>query len=107
MQLERRPAPRFALRAPVEFRGGDITGHGTIENISASGALVEGVSPPVPQGTALGLQPSYYPGSSEVELWAEVVRTTDTGFAVRFINLGSSALELLRSVLPPGLPKKR
>ena len=71
-----------------------------IWNISFSGALVERASVIVPIDVHVGLSPSYYPGSNEVELWGEVVRMTESGFGVEFTTLGESGLALLRRILP-------
>ena len=95
-----RKAPRFNLRAPVEFRGDGFAGDGVIWNISRCGALVEDASATPPLYAQAGLAASYYPGSSEIELWGEVVRTTRTGFAVEFTTMGESALALLSRILP-------
>ena len=74
-------------------------GSGTIWNLSASGALVEWASTIVDSGTPLRMRISYYPGSFEIELPSEVVRTTPTGFAVRFMELDTSSRLLLARVL--------
>lgn len=100
-------ARRYDLSAPVEFRGDAVEGTGTIWNVSASGALVERVSEVVESGTPLRMRVSYYPGSFEIELPTEVVRTTPTGFAVRFTDLDESSRRMLARVLfrvdgPPG-----
>ena len=97
---DRRGAPRFDLRSPVEFTVDEVVGTGTIWNISRSGALVEwSDAPPLP-GTEVRLRISSHLGSSEVEFPAEVVRETESGFAVRFIRLGEHELEVLNAILP-------
>jgi hypothetical protein len=99
MSGERQLAMRYDLSGPVEFRGDDVLGSGTIWNLSASGALVEWVSTIVDSGTPLRMRISYYPGSFEIELPSEVVRTTPTGFAVRFMELDVASRLLLARVL--------
>lgn len=102
-------ARRYDLSAPVEYRGTSVEGTGTIWNVSASGALVERVSATVAAGTPLRMRVSYYPGSFEIELPTEVVRTTDTGFAVRFTDLDESSQRMLARVLfrVDGEPERR
>ena len=85
---ERDARPRHQIRAAVAFSGPEIEGEGGIANISTSGALIEPATYRASPGTRLGLLIlCCSPGS---ELWwskaltAEVVRTTDWGFAVRF-----------------------
>jgi hypothetical protein len=99
-QQERRAALRVKLRGPTEYRNGGVHGHGTVWDISASGALIEEASSPVERGTTLGLRSSFFPGSFEVELKGDVVRHTETGFAVQFVDLGAPEIEFLRAVLP-------
>ncbi|MEE9280272.1 MAG: PilZ domain-containing protein [Myxococcota bacterium] len=92
-------AKRYDLSGPVEYRGDAVLGTGTIWNVSASGALVERASTIVETGTPLRIRVSYYPGSFEIELPSEVVRTTSTGFAIRFTDLDESSRRLLARVL--------
>jgi hypothetical protein len=86
----------------MEYTNGSVRGEGTVWDISASGARIENASEPVSQGTTLGLRSSYYPGSFGVELKGDVVRHTETGFAVQFVQLGSPQVDLLRRILPAG-----
>jgi hypothetical protein len=71
-------------------------------NVSTSGARIENALPPVGPGTRVWLRFSFYVGSFATEVAAEVVRRTETGFAVRFCELGPSQYELLRKALPAG-----
>ena len=99
MPSDKPVAARYELSGPVEFRCDDQIGTGTVWNVSASGALVERASIVVESGTPLRMRLSYYPGSFEIELPSEVVRTTPTGFAVRFTDLNASSRRLLARVL--------
>ena len=99
MPTEKPAATRYDLSGPVEFRHNDQVGTGTVWNVSASGALVERASIPVDSGSPLRMRFSYYPGSFEIEVPSEVVRTTPTGFAVRFIDLDASSRRLLARIL--------
>ena len=96
----RRGAPRFNLRVPVVYRHGTSTGEGMIWNISTSGARIERASIREAPGTSLLIHASFFPGSFEVELPAEVVRETDEGFSVRFIELQERELSMLKAALP-------
>lgn len=101
---KRRAAPRFDLRAPVEYHSATSNGEGTVWNISTSGARVENVSAFVELGARLGLRASFYPGSFDTVLSGEVVRHTEAGFAVQFVDLGSPQKALLASALPGTQP---
>ncbi len=90
--------PRHEMRAAVAFWGTNLEGGGTISNISVSGALIEPASPSVLPGTSLKLFVNGVEFSS-VELSAEVVRTTGSGFAVSFDELGAETDRLLRELL--------
>ena len=97
---DRRSAPRFKLRAPVEYRAGALQGDGTIWNISTSGVRIENASALVKIGSSVGLRFSFFPGQFEVELTGQVVRQTPKGFAVQFVDLEAPQAEMLRSALP-------
>ncbi len=99
MSIERRGSPRYKLIAPVTYRGVNIDGSGTVANISASGALIEPASPSVRPGISLGVRISCFPGSFGVELPSEVVRATDSGFAVCFKELKPEGRSVLDSAL--------
>lgn len=91
---------RYAFPAPVGYEGDSISGSGIIANISRSGALIDPADPPVAPGANLGVRLSYFQGSYEVELLAEVVRATEAGFAVRFSDLRREVRSLLDAILP-------
>ena len=100
VQQEKRAAPRVKLRGPTEYRNSGIEGHGTVWDISASGALIEDASALIEQGERIGLRSSFFPGSFDIELRADVVRHTETGFAVQFVELDAPQIDFLRRVLP-------
>ncbi len=85
--FRKRPARRYNLQLPIEYRLHDLCGAGLIANISMSGVLIEHVSDPIETGSRVGLRVSAYPGSFGSELSAEVVRETEDGFAVHFLDL--------------------
>ncbi len=101
-QTQPRAATRVRLRAPVEYRGSEARGTGTIWDISASGARLEDVSTCLERGATTWLRCSFFLGSFDVELKGSVVRHTGTGFAVEFRDLGKAQVGLLRSILPEG-----
>ncbi len=100
MSNERRAYPRYVLDVPGTYRGAGIEGTGTIEDISASGALFQPASPSVALGTPLKVRVANHSGPPGPELPSEVVRVTETGFAVHFKLRGPEVLYLLRAVLP-------
>ncbi len=90
--------PRHEIRAPVAYWGRNLEGGGTIANISYSGALIESASRSAAPGTPLKLFVNGVDFSS-VEVASEVVRTTPSGFAVCFKDLGPETLRLLSQLL--------
>jgi hypothetical protein len=95
-----RPARRYPLRAPASYRSDAFEGVGEVQNISTSGMLIERCSAPAREGLTVWLRASYFPGSTEVPIESQVVRTTDSGFAVRFINLTPVVTRLIGHILP-------
>ncbi len=90
--------PRHEIHAPVAFWGTNLEGGGTIANISYSGALIE----PASRSAVLGMPLKLFVNGmdfSSVEVASEVVRTTPSGFAVCFVDLGPETLRLLSQLL--------
>jgi hypothetical protein len=96
----RRPATRYSLRAPASYRCDAFEGVGEVQNISRSGLLLERCSAPAREGLTVWLRASYFPGSTEVPIESQVVRTTESGFAVRFVNLTPVVTRLIGHILP-------
>lgn len=96
---ETRRAPRFQIRAPTEYTD-DPVGRGMTANLSMSGALIQSPAR-VDVGTQVGLRFSFFPGSFEIEFQGTVVRHSEEGFAVQFVELDEHQLELLHRALPP------
>jgi hypothetical protein len=86
--------------APASYQGTQFEGEGTIANISTSGALIEPASATLAPGTQLDLRIARPSASSSLAIPSEVVRETDSGFAVRFRQLDPEVLELVRELLP-------
>ncbi len=95
--------PRFDLRVPVNYRTPRKTGHGTIWDVSTSGARVEGASLLPRTGTRVRLRFSYASNEAPLLASAEVVRRTESGFAVRFLGLGENMTSRLDARLPHGV----
>ncbi len=98
MAYEQRVSLRQSLRTPVAYWGSHIEGGGTIANISTSGALIEPASRSVTPGTPLRIFVNEVDFSS-VEISAEVVRTTEWGFAVSFTGVSPETERLLHELL--------
>ena len=105
MASEQDPRPRHHMQTPIAYWGAEVEGGGTLADISASGALIEPAFPPVSPGTHLTLALPYFPRTHveirSVELQSEVVRATDSGFAVFFKDLDPEATSLLKELLQP------
>lgn len=93
-------APRFDLRVPVRFKGGRGRGEGIIWDVSTSGARIEVATARMRPGSQVHLQFSYSSEAEPIVAAAEVVRATETGFAVRFVNLSGAVRERLSVGLP-------
>ncbi len=103
-QPERRIAPRYRIRVPVEYEQASATGRGTTWDVSTSGVHVAmshaSASSPLSIGSEVKLRFSFFVGSFDVAFPANVVRHTPEGFAVQFDRLGSAHRDLLRQALP-------
>ena len=106
---ERREAPRYALKVPVDITCAGGVRKGRVQDISALGLRVEEGQIQPAEGTVVGLNLSLYPNSVPLALEARVVRHTETGgFCVKFVNLDARVERVLRTVLPKiaGAPLK-
>lgn len=95
-------APRINLRVPVFYRADTVWGEGTSGDVSMSGALIEFASETPPLDAKVEIWFSFFPGSTSVAIPARVVRHTETGFGVTFIDLQDEHFQLLRQALPDG-----
>jgi hypothetical protein len=95
---ERRGAPRFHLQSRASFHTEEIDGWGTLRDISEAGARIDDASPRIKPGERVRLRFTPRPDCLPVEIWAEVVRETGTGFAVSFTSIDSRLKKLLRSI---------
>ncbi len=64
-----------------------LEGTGRVRNISKSGALIEDADEVVMPGSSIKLRLSFLEDAIPVDIPAEVIRETETGFAVEFKKL--------------------
>ena len=104
---ERRAAPRFSIQVPTEYGHTNTSvGTGHTKNVSSSGVLVEYTSAASPIDTELRMRFSFFQGSFDTVFAAAVVRYTKGGFAVRFVDLEPTQIDVLCRALslpPPPL----
>ncbi len=100
-QSERRVAPRYRIRVPVEYEQASAMGRGTTWDVSSSGVHVRSyAAPALSIGGEVKLRFSFFVGSFDLAFPANVVRHTPEGFTVRFDRLESAHRDLLRQALP-------
>ncbi len=97
---ERRDSQRYELRIPVDYQSSGRQGKGLLWDISASGARVEQASLSVELGTEVTLMLAFLPGATPVALRGEIVRQTESGFALKFLPLEGRVQLLLKVALP-------
>lgn len=78
---------RVGVHFDTQYRGKGVEGSGTVLNISHSGALIEPAEPLLISGGEIRLRFSFLESSVPIEIRARVVRETDHGFAVQFVDL--------------------
>ncbi len=103
---EERRAPRFSIQVPTEYEYRTSTwGTGLTENVSTSGVLVEHTSAASPIDAEMRMRFSFFHGSFDTVFTGAVVRYTEGGFAVRFVHLEPTQIDVLRRTLsvPPRL----
>lgn len=98
------PRPRrIPVRFTAEYSGRGVEGSGTVRNISHSGALIEQAEPLLIAGGDVRLRFSFFESSLPVEIRAKVVRETDQGFAVRFVELTPRITAVLKLAIARSL----
>jgi hypothetical protein len=103
--MSRENSRRSARRVPVSFiteyegRSSRGKGSGRVENISASGALIEDADTLLLSGAVVTLTFSFFPDSLPVEASARVVRETPTGFGVEFLAMKPRVRAVLRMAI--------
>jgi hypothetical protein len=76
-----------SLPGLVNFASAEMEGSGTILNISASGAAIDDATLALPVGAKVELFFLQPETGRKLRAVAEVVRESETGFAVRFLRL--------------------
>ncbi len=98
MVEERRVAPRFSVQVPTEYENSH-KGSGIAEDVSLSGARIEHASISMAIQTEIRLRFSFFMGSFDTVFRGTVVRQTEDGFAVQFVDMGETQLEVLTKIL--------
>jgi hypothetical protein len=83
---ERRASPRFRIQCPVSFHFEEGQGCGILGDISMNGARIDHAVPCPEPGTSVLLLLAPLEGFFPIQVSAKVVRETETGFAVAFMN---------------------
>ena len=99
MASESPPAPRFDLRVPILYQAHGARGSGMIWDISTSGARIEVATTDVAPGSLIRVRFVYSPTEPPLLTSAQVVRCTEGGFAVEFVNMERHAHHLLADAL--------
>ncbi len=96
---DRRDDVRVERFGWARYQSGEIEGQGLVTNLSQTGAMVERCSEPLDPGVKLVLRLKPAGGFKTVSVEAEVVRTTEEGFALRFTETSAAASDLLAEVI--------
>ncbi len=96
---DRRDDVRVERFGWARYQAGEIEGQGLVTNLSQTGAMVERCSEPLDPGAKLVLRLKPAGGFKTVSVEAEVVRTTEEGFALRFTETSAAARDLLAEVI--------
>ncbi len=96
---EPRSSVRVSVRFPVTYTGRHVKGTAMALSVSATGALLENAEPLLISGGKVRLRFSLAQDAIPVEVAAEVVRETETGFAVRFTSMDVRVKAVLRAAI--------
>jgi hypothetical protein len=83
----------------VHYTGTQVDGHGLLCNISSTGARISEATTSVPVGAKLRLEFGSLSGLPPIPMQSEVVRLTEDGFAVQFVEEEADRQALLRRLL--------
>ena len=100
---ERRDEIRVERFGWARYQSGEVEGQGLVTNLSQTGARVERCTEPLDPGAKLVLRLKPAGGFKTVAVEAEVVRTTEEGFALRFTEASEDATRLLTEVIEAAL----
>ncbi len=90
---------RVRLLDRVVFWSGRVEGAGSLRDLSISGARVDDASAKLKPGTKVELTWGLRENGSPLRIPANVVRETDTGFAVEFLDLSAEVRVWLEEVI--------
>ena len=96
--VERRVEPRLRLLSHAFYWADRVEGRGELSDISMTGALIEEASTPMKPGTELRVTFGLKECGTAIQLRANVVRETETGFAVEFLEMDRLLQEWLDRV---------
>ncbi len=94
-----RASARVSVRFPVTYTGRHVKGTAMALNVSATGALLENAEPLLISGGKIRLRFSLAQDAIPVDVAAEVVRETETGFSVRFTSMDARLKAVLRAAI--------
>ena len=98
MVEDRRTALRFNVQVPTKYENSHM-GYGFTENVSISGVSIEHSSRLIAIQTEIRMRFSFFMGSFDTVFRGTVVRHTEDGFAVQFVDMGDAQREVLRRSL--------
>ncbi len=94
-----RKHPRFAAQFPVSFSGENISGEGTLSDISLGGCRVSSATSPA-SGSVMTLRIDLYGDDSPLVIDLAAVRwSAKEQFGVEFIQVGTAHLERLQALV--------
>ncbi len=95
----RRGAQRIPARIPVAYWSGRVEGQGIVCDVSRLGARISKATSALPTGTKVRIEFGALSGLASFTLPGEVVRQTDDGFALRFLDPDSDNARTLKPFL--------
>ena len=95
----RRGAQRIPSRIPVAYWSGRVEGQGIVRDVSRLGARISEATSSLATGSELKIELGALSGLASFVLSGEVVRQTDDGFALRFLDPDSDKTRFLEPFL--------
>ncbi len=85
-KVERRAAPRVCLLRQTDFWAEGVVGQGVLHDLSSTGARIEEPSSQIERGEEIDLTFALHEDGRPIRIRGTVVRETETGFGVQFIQ---------------------
>jgi c-di-GMP-binding flagellar brake protein YcgR len=104
--LENRRFRRVSVRFEIEYSGRSVSGTGTVQNISSTGALIEDADPPLLSGGEVTLRFSIFEDSAPITIRGKVVRETENGFGVEFVEMDPRTRKVLKTAVSKALKRE-